>query len=251
MNNNKKKNTHSNFSNALLSFLGISIVMSIFYFSIKDVFNIFEQFQNNDGKNKQANSKTNVKKEKIKAKEKIGKIEKVKTKDPEFQMEDKKNIITNNNFLKVNKIDNEKKEQMQRSDLRRNDRQRNGLKVVRYGRRVLGLGVDRFKNDNKKLFMVNNYSEEWLDRLKSELKNSNNNKTRFSIEVEDSFIQLESNGLGRFVERVIISTTLSDGSSNSFSAKIDSETGKIIETWHANIFEFNEPKQIIQPSGTM
>ncbi|MBF0362934.1 MAG: hypothetical protein HQK49_18080 [Oligoflexia bacterium] len=243
----KKKNNIFSYLPYIVLF---SILMGIFFFSILDIFKIFKQLQiakdedevlqpisgSGSGSGSGGNSTVNAPNVNINGSVNTNTLNTIPTKD--FNLKDKISSTINKN----------------ERDFQKNKREKKEKNIIRYGRRVLGFGVHNLKNSEHKLYMVNNYNEEWLDKLRVELRNlyfNNNNNINYSIEVDDSFIQLDSNGLGRFVERVIISTTTPEGITNSFNAKIDSETGKILESWHPNIFEFNHHKPKIRASGML
>jgi hypothetical protein len=81
------------------------------------------------------------------------------------------------------------------------------------------------------LQIVNTYNREWKDFVMKEQMKHHPLDTKVTVATQESLIQLEGSGKGRLIEVALITTQFPDGRRYSFSAKVDSESGRIIETW--------------------
>lgn len=88
----------------------------------------------------------------------------------------------------------------------------------------------------EKLPMLNTVNPEWQEHLGHELVRFHPQDTKVLIKKEESLIKVQ-NSKGLFTERVIISYLKGDHPVSSFRALIDSESGKVLETWDRTIHE--------------
>lgn len=89
---------------------------------------------------------------------------------------------------------------------------------------------------------INSPSKDWKQKLGHELLNHRLDGSKVLIKELTSGIRIEK-GKGRYVERVIVTTTTAEGRQYSFNALADSETGKVLATWNPTIHEdfINKP----------
>ncbi|MDD4975065.1 MAG: hypothetical protein PHY93_11975 [Bacteriovorax sp.] len=93
-----------------------------------------------------------------------------------------------------------------------------------------------YQDEEVPLELLNKINPNWKEILGHELLRFQNDDTKLMIKEEFSIIQIQ-NGKGRYVEQVIATYILKDGTIDSYRALIDSETGSVIETWDKTIYE--------------
>ncbi len=99
-----------------------------------------------------------------------------------------------------------------------------------------------YQDENVELSMINKINPHWKEILGQEMLRFQNVDAKVMIKEEFPIIQIQK-GEGQYVEQVIITYLYSDGKIESFRALIDSESGKILETWDKTIREnFNSSK---------
>ena len=94
---------------------------------------------------------------------------------------------------------------------------------------------------NKELFwdeitFSNKVNPHWKDSLATNLLSMQKPDTKVFIKEELQLIKV-SKGSARYLERVIITYLKESGMRSSFTAYVDSQTGKVIETWGRTRFE--------------
>ena len=108
-------------------------------------------------------------------------------------------------------------------------------------RTIIGLppGV---KKEVKDLDVKNSVSEDWEDKLVESLKIQGGEAVK-DIEIKKvaSFVWVQ-NDVGINVESVIVTVKGKDAKESIFKAMVDSETGKILETWDRPIEDLSNPK---------
>jgi hypothetical protein len=122
--------------------------------------------------------------------------------------------------------------------------------LLRNDRVLIGnFHIKNYEDENTPLEMMNKINPKWKNILGHELLRFQNNGTKVLIKEEFSIIQIKEDK-GRYVEQVIITYVLKNGSVNSYRALIDSDTGSIVETWDKTIHERpNNNKLILTPSS--
>jgi hypothetical protein len=100
----------------------------------------------------------------------------------------------------------------------------------RQGRVLLGQNISKFSNEAEPLNLINSISKNWRDKLGKELIRFQPDDVKLTIHHEISAIDIQGNS-GRHVEKVIVTFLNPDGLQNSFRAMIDSDSGKILDTW--------------------
>jgi hypothetical protein len=93
-----------------------------------------------------------------------------------------------------------------------------------------------YQDEDVPLEMLNKINSNWKEILGHELLRFQKDDTKLMIKEEFSIIQIQ-NGKGRYVEQVIATYVLKDGTIDSYRALIDSETGAVIDTWDKTIYE--------------
>lgn len=105
-------------------------------------------------------------------------------------------------------------------------------------RRIIGQAPSTNQDNNSVDTPTDNTpNEEWQDYLEETLRTQGGSSIE-SIEVkkvEPAILKRDQRHLA--VESVVITLTKPDGSQSSFRALVDSETGKILETWDRPVFD--------------
>ena len=109
-------------------------------------------------------------------------------------------------------------------------------------RTVIGLSPC-VKKEIKDLDVKNNVSEDWEEKLVESLKIQGGEAVK-EIEIKKvaSFVWVQ-NDIGINVESVIVTVKGKDAKESLFKAMVDSETGKILETWDRPIEDPVNPKK--------
>lgn len=102
--------------------------------------------------------------------------------------------------------------------------------VMKEGRKVLGI-APKEEDEIKDLKVTNKVSPKWEENLKLAVTRQGGNTLK-SINVikEDSFIWVHG-GVGLNVESVLVNLQGQRDQETSFRALVDSQTGKILQTW--------------------
>ncbi len=137
-------------------------------------------------------------------------------------------------LLKINHQDDDKPKMVEVS--------KHPMRGERY---LTGTNLSNFTNEAVELPMQNEISADWEGRLSEELFRFQDNDTSVVINREDSWIEINSNGEGRFIERVNIFYIMPDQEKRSFSAHVDSQSGQIIRTWNLTKSEKKQRSLII------
>lgn len=103
-------------------------------------------------------------------------------------------------------------------------------------RLLIGEISSQLLSNVEKLPMLNTINPHWKENLGMELVRFHSSDTKVLIKKEESLIRIQ-NGKGLFTERVVVSYLNGDNPISSFKALIDSDSGKIIETWDNTIQE--------------
>ena len=101
-----------------------------------------------------------------------------------------------------------------------------------------------FSNLND-ITLVNKVDKNWKEKYqKNFLRMTSKEKVKgFKIELKKSMVQVKNN-IGRNLEHVVVSYIKPNGQPFSFEALIDSETGRIVQTWNKTRYEFKKPFKI-------
>lgn len=115
------------------------------------------------------------------------------------------------------------------------------------GKRTWSLNADQ-KVPNKISFL-NEPKKEWRELLGQDLMKFLRPRTKVFIKKEGSHTILKRNG-GLHVEKVHVKMQSPEGRQYSYHAFVDSETGKVIQTWNQTIHEpMGKKPQSLRPSG--
>lgn len=111
------------------------------------------------------------------------------------------------------------------------------------GRKVIGIIPGREKEALKDLKIVNTISADWEDKLVENLKLQGGESLKdIQIKrVESLIMRRDGNAIN--TESVIISLKNEEGEVSKFRAMIDSQTGKILETWDRPVVDPINPRE--------
>lgn len=120
--------------------------------------------------------------------------------------------------------------------------------------------INNSDNNSKKelneLNFINKYNNEWMKLLASDLLRFQEKETEVYIYPEKSVVKIIENNNAMFLEEVIVTFKTKSGP-RSFQALINSETGKVIQTWgrtHYDKFQERTPsseKNGLTPDGSL
>lgn len=101
----------------------------------------------------------------------------------------------------------------------------------------------------KKFKLINSISSDWKDKAVKKLSHVWHSSHSNSLEIKSikSAIFVK-NGIGKNVEHVLISITNDKGLPASFEAYIDSESGKIVQSWNKTRYEYRDTFSV-SPQG--
>ena len=109
--------------------------------------------------------------------------------------------------------------------------------------------IGNLNRDSLELRPLNEPSEDWEQSLAEEMMKFQSPETKLFIK-HDEQIVLASEKLYRYVEEVTVTYQKENGELTSFKAWIDSENGKLLNTWSRTIVHnFREPAQKYRPSN--
>jgi hypothetical protein len=120
---------------------------------------------------------------------------------------------------------------------------------LREDRILTGDDIDRFKDENIDLPMMNKINPDWKELLGNELLRFQKEDTKIIIKDELKLIKI-TNGQGQYFEQVVITYFLKNGDQNSFHALVNSENGAVTDTWDRTIHErFRRKPVVLTPTG--
>jgi len=108
--------------------------------------------------------------------------------------------------------------------------------LSRNNRKLMGNVDAKYADNDTKLEMINTVSPDWKELMGNDLMRFQSAETKIMVREDAPLIKLED-GKGRFVEQVTITFLMATGTTNSFKALVDSESGRILETWDKTIHE--------------
>ncbi len=114
-----------------------------------------------------------------------------------------------------------------------------GLRVE--GRKVIG-PPPLYSAQKKGYIVSNNASSEWREDLEEVLKTQAPDLKELKISRLDSFIWSQG-GQAIKVESVLVSFKNDQGQSTKFNALVDSQTGKILQSWNHPIIDSLNPRE--------
>lgn len=111
--------------------------------------------------------------------------------------------------------------------------------LIREDRILIGdIQKRNYQDADVALDIQNKINPNWKEILGHELLRFQRDDTKVMLKEEFSIIQIQ-NGKGLYVEQIIVTYVLKDGTINSFRALVDSETGAILDTWDKTVHENN------------
>jgi hypothetical protein len=108
--------------------------------------------------------------------------------------------------------------------------------MIRQNRILMGELDMKYEDDNTELNMINKLNPNWKEIMGNDLMRFQSDKTKLLVKEELPVIKIQD-GIGRYLEQVVITYLNKDGDRNSFKALVDSDTGVIVETWDRTIQE--------------
>lgn len=109
--------------------------------------------------------------------------------------------------------------------------------LYRFDRVLIGdIQKNNYQDEQVELEMINKPNSNWKEILGNDLVRFQAANTKVLIKEEFPVIKIQ-HGKGLYCEQVIVTYLLNNGDQNSFRALVDSESGKIFETWDKSIHE--------------
>lgn len=107
---------------------------------------------------------------------------------------------------------------------------------IRNKRILIGESTEYFENENNNLEMLNEYNPEWKKLLGQNLLNFQEETTKVIVREEFPIIKVEDKK-GIYMEQVVITFLAKNGEQSSYRAYVNSENGKVVDTWDRMIVE--------------
>lgn len=107
---------------------------------------------------------------------------------------------------------------------------------MRKNRVLIGDNYLNYIHDTTELEMINTINPNWKKLLGDDLLNLQEEGTKVLVRKEFSVTKIVDHK-GYYLEQVIITYLLKNGDQNSYRALVNSETGRVIETWDRTIHE--------------
>lgn len=124
-------------------------------------------------------------------------------------------------------------------------------KIFIKDREVVGAGLASYAQKPYQIKMQNTYNPHWKKYLLKNLLRFQPPGTTIEVKRKSSYIRIY-NFKGKYIEKVLVETTLPNGQKFSFHANVDSASGHILETWDRTRYEWaNRPSEGLTPSGTL
>lgn len=108
--------------------------------------------------------------------------------------------------------------------------------ILYKGRTIIGQNNLIFKTNPNIFPMANRVNKEWKSRLTESLTKFQPKNVQVKVEHKNSYLQIEQDQ-GRYLEAVFVETIFADGKANSFNALVDSESGRIVDSWDWSRYE--------------
>jgi hypothetical protein len=104
--------------------------------------------------------------------------------------------------------------------------------------RVLMGDVEKnnYQDESVELEMVNRVNPDWKNILGNDLLRFQEEDTKVMVKDEFPIIKIQ-NGKGLYLEQVIVTFVFKNGSTSSYHALVDSDTGFVTETWDKTVSE--------------
>jgi hypothetical protein len=120
---------------------------------------------------------------------------------------------------------------------------------LREDRVLTGENFEMYKDESIKLSMINTINPKWKEALGYDLLRFHLNDTKIIIKDEYSLIKIKD-GEGQYLEQVLITYIMNNGTQSSFHALVNSETGLVVDTWDRTIHEnYKKTKTQLVPTG--
>lgn len=107
---------------------------------------------------------------------------------------------------------------------------------IRENRLLMGDNTQKYANEFTPLEMHNSINADWKNLLGNDLLRFQEPETKVIIREELPVIKIFDNH-ALYLEQVVITYILKDGTKNSYRALVDSESGLVLETWDRTIHE--------------
>jgi hypothetical protein len=112
-----------------------------------------------------------------------------------------------------------------------------------HGRKVAGIPPGQEASALKKLKVLNTVSTEWKESLITSIKLQGGEAVKdIRVEKTESYIW-QKDGIALNVEAVIVSLKNAQGEETKFRAMVDSQTGKILESWDRPVADPLDPRE--------
>lgn len=123
------------------------------------------------------------------------------------------------------------------------------------GRELSGPFAQEFEKNKSRFSFKNTVVSDWQEQMAERLMRFQDEKTKMYLKHEKSVIEVFQSS-AKYMEQVLVTFSMDDGSQYSYRALVESDTGKILETWDRtkNEFPYRLKRQKVgtmSPTGTL
>lgn len=121
-------------------------------------------------------------------------------------------------------------------------------------REVSGNEAQLFEKESNRFRYLNNINEDWQKQMAERLMRFQDERTKMYLKHEKGILQVQ-NGTAQYLEQVMVTFSMDDGTHYSYRALVDSEEGRILETWdrtkHETPMRFKRGRGKLVPTGSL
>lgn len=98
------------------------------------------------------------------------------------------------------------------------------------GRELSGPYASEFEKNKSRFSFKNTVASDWQEQMAERLMRFQDEKTKMYLKHEKSVIEVYQTS-AKYMEQVLVTFSMDDGSQYSYRALVESDSGKILETW--------------------
>lgn len=121
-------------------------------------------------------------------------------------------------------------------------------------REISGIEAELFEKESDRFRYLNNINEDWQQQMAERLMRFQDERTKMYLKHEKGILQVQ-NGTAQYLEQVMVTFAMDDGTHYSYRALVESEEGRIIETWdrtkHETPMRFKRGRGKLVPTGSL
>ena len=121
-------------------------------------------------------------------------------------------------------------------------------------RELSGSEAALFEKESDRFRYINNINEDWQQQMAERLMRFQDERTKMYLKHEKGILQVQ-NGTAQYLEQVLVTFAMDDGTHYSYRALVESEEGRILETWdrtkHETPMRFKRGRGKLVPTGSL